>query len=242
METGERMKTIGLLGGMSWESTAEYYRILNQETARRLGGLASAPVLLHSVNFSEIHSLLGMEEWEAIAAHLGWLGRGLRLAGADFLLICTNTMHRVAEEVEMAAELPVLHIGDATLQEVTRQGLDCVGLLGTRPTMEQEFLRDRMQKQGVEVVIPEETDRELVHRVIFEELCRGVVREESRAAFARIVQGLGRAGARGVVLGCTEIPMLLRPEDVDLPLVDTTRAHALAALDRAGVAAANAGA
>jgi aspartate racemase len=227
------MKTIGMLGGMSWESTQEYYRILNEETARRLGGLASASLLIHSVNFAEMHSLLEMEEWEAIAAHLGWLGRGLRLAGADFLLICTNTMHRVAEEVACAADLPVLHIGDATGRAVKAAGLERVGLLGTQPTMELEFLRDRLADQGLEVLVPEQEDRELVHRVIFDELCRGVLRDESREAFLRIIRSLGQRGAQGVVLGCTEIPLLVRQEDADLPLFDTTRLHALAALDLA---------
>jgi aspartate racemase len=174
-----------------------------------------------------------MEEWEAIAAHLGWLGRGLRLAGADFLLICTNTMHRVAEEVACAADLPVLHIGDATGRAVKAAGLERVGLLGTQPTMELEFLRDRLADQGLEVLVPEQEDRELVHRVIFDELCRGVLRDESREAFLRIIRSLGQRGAQGVVLGCTEIPLLVRQEDADLPLFDTTRLHALAALDLA---------
>lgn len=227
------MKTIGMLGGMSWESTLEYYRILNEETARRLGGLSSAPVLVHSVNFAELHSLLELEEWECIAAHLGWLGRGLRLAGADFLLICTNTMHRVAEEISLCADLPVLHIGDATGAAVRRAGLGRVGLLGTLPTMEQEFMRDRLAAQGLEVLVPEQQDRDLVHRIIFDELCRGELRDESRAQYLRIIEQLRSQGAEGVILGCTEIPLLVRQADVDLPLFDTTRLHALAAVDLA---------
>lgn len=227
------MKTIGMLGGMSWESTVEYYRILNQEMARRHGGLTSAAVVMHSVNFAELHSLLEMEEWEAIAAHLGWLGRGLRLAGADFLLICTNTMHRVAEEVAAASDLAVLHIGDATADAVKAAGAKRVGLLGTLPTMEQGFLRDRLLDHELDVLVPEQADRNLVHRVIFEELCRGDFRAESRVEFLRIMEQLAAAGAEGVILACTEIPLLVRPEDTNIPLFDTTRIHALAAVERA---------
>ncbi|MGE4293487.1 MAG: aspartate/glutamate racemase family protein [Desulfovibrio sp.] len=227
------MKTIGLLGGMSWKSTQEYYRILNEEAAKRLGGLSSALILLHSVNLAELHSLQELEEWEAIAAHLGWLGRGLRLAGADFLVVCANTMHRVAEEISLSAELPVLHIGDAAASAIKRAGLSRVGLLGTLPTMEQEFLRDRFMDQDLEVLVPESPDRELIHRVIFEELCRGELLDESRAEFVRIIKGLQHQGAQGVVLGCTEIPLLIRQEHVDLPLFDTLRIHALAAIERA---------
>lgn len=229
------MKIMGLLGGMSWESTAEYYRILNQETARRRGGLASAPLLLRSVDFQEAHNYLEQEEWATIAAHLGWLGRGLRLAGADFLVICTNTMHRVAEEIALAAELPLLHIGDATLEYVRGQGMDRVGLLGTIPTMEQPFLRERLAQGGVETLVPDEKDRAFLHHAIFQELCKGIFKESLRNEFVRISNELARNGAQSVIMGCTEIPLLLRPDDVDVPLVDTTRVHALAALDRAGI-------
>lgn len=227
------MKTIGLLGGMSWKSTQEYYRILNGETARRLGGLASAPILIHSVNFAELHSLQELEEWEAIAAHLGWLGRGLRLAGADFLLLGANTMHRVAEEIALSAELPLLHIGDATADAVKRAGLPRVGLLGTLATMEQEFLRDRLEGHGLDVLVPEKTDRLRVHQIIFDELCRGELREASRNEVRRIIRELARRGAQGVILGCTELPLLIHPEDVELTVFDTLRLHALAALDMA---------
>ncbi|MEF2144146.1 MAG: aspartate/glutamate racemase family protein [Desulfovibrionaceae bacterium] len=227
------MKTIGLLGGMSWESTAEYYRILNQEAARRCGGLSSARIVLHSVDFAEVEALLSAGEWGAIAAHLGWLGRGLRRAGADFLLICTNTMHKVADEISMAAELPVLHIGDATAEAVLRAGLRKVGLLGTRPTMEQDFMTGRLAAHGIEVLVPGAKDRDMVHKTIFEELCRGQFLEKTRANYLRVMQQMAEAGAEGIVLGCAEIPLLVRSEDAPLPLFDTTRIHALVAVEMA---------
>jgi len=221
------MKTIGLLGGMSWESTAFYYRILNEEVARRLGGHHSARLVLVSVDFEEIKQLQHAGRWDEAAAILGAAGRALKAAGADFIVLCTNTMHRVAPAIEQASGLPLLHIADPTGKAIRARGLSRIGLLGTAFTMEQDFYRARLREgHDIEVVVPDAEDRALVHRVIYEELCKGIVRAESRAAYLAAIDRLNAAGAQGIILGCTEICMLVGQDDVALPVFDTTRLHA----------------
>ena len=227
------MRTIGLLGGMSWESSAEYYRLLNEGVRERLGGLHSARVVLASLDFAEVEALQVAGDWEAAGRLLARHARGLEAAGADLVLLCTNTMHRVADEVEAALGIPLLHLADATAAAVRTAGLGRVGLLGTAFTMEQSFYTGRLADHGLEVLVPDAPGRELVHRVIYDELCRGVVREGSREAYRRVVDDLVERGAQGVVLGCTEIELLLRPEDVDVPTFPTTRLHVEAALEAA---------
>lgn len=229
------MRTIGLLGGMSWESTAEYYRLANETVRERLGGLHSARLVLHSVDFAEIAALQAAGQWDEAGQLLGQAAKGLEAAGAELVLICTNTMHLVAEQVQAAVSIPLLHIVDTTADAVRAAGLGRVGLLGTRFTMEQPFYRDRMARHGVELVVPEEADRAEVHRVIFDELCVGVVREESREAYRAAIGRLVEAGAQGIVLGCTEIELLVGPGDSPVPLFPTTRLHVEAALRAAGV-------
>lgn len=227
------MKTVGLLGGMSWESTILYYQILNQGVRERLGGLHSAKILMHSVDFAEIEQLQVAGCWQQAGEMLGEAARGLQGCGADLVLICTNLMHKVAPLVEERIDVPLLHIADAAGGECVAKGLKKVGLLGTRYTMEEGFYRERLQKKfGVEVVIPEVEQREFVHRVIFEELCRGQFTERSRANYLEIIDELGAQGAAGVILGCTEIPLLVKPEHTDLPLLNTTELHARYALEQ----------
>lgn len=221
------MKTIGLLGGMSWESSAVYYRIVNREVARRLGGLHSARCVLLSVDFAPIEELQRAGDWEEAGRRLGKEARRVQAAGAELLLLCTNTMHRVAEAVQAAVDVPLLHLADATGERVGAAGVGTVGLLGTRFTMEEEFYRGRLEERfGLRVLVPEEDDRELVHRVIYEELVQGRVLEGSRREYRRIVEELAGRGADGVILGCTEIPLLLAEGDGPVPLFDTTRIHA----------------
>lgn len=227
------MKTIGLIGGMSWESTAEYYRLLNELTRERLGGLHSAKCVLYSVDFAEIERLQVEGRWEEAGEVLAAAARSLEAAGADLLLICTNTMHKVADQVAAAAPVPLLHLADTTAAAVRAEGLKRVGLLGTAFTMEQDFYRGRLAGHGLEVLVPDADSRALVHRVIYEELCLGVIREESRAAYRAVIDGLVAAGAEGVVLGCTEIELLVRPEHSPVPVFATTRLHAEAAVDAA---------
>ncbi|WP_326650339.1 MULTISPECIES: aspartate/glutamate racemase family protein [unclassified Streptomyces] len=224
------MRTIGLIGGMSWESSAEYYRLLNELVRERLGGLHSAKCVLHSVDFAEVEELQVAGEWERAGEILAEAAQGLQAAGADLLLICTNTMHKVAGQVEAAVSVPLLHLADATADAVRAQGLSRVGLLGTAFTMEQDFYRDRLAGHGLEVLTPDTEGRALVHRVIYEELCRGVVRDESRAAYRDVIGQLVAAGAEGVVLGCTEIELLIGEKDSPVPVFPTTRLHAEAAV------------
>ncbi|MEU7135968.1 aspartate/glutamate racemase family protein [Streptomyces sp. NPDC046261] len=227
------MKTIGLIGGMSWESTAEYYRILNERTRERLGGLHSARCVLHSVDFAEIEQLQVQGRWAEAGDVLAGAARSLEAAGADLLLICTNTMHKVADSVEAAVSVPLLHLADATAAAVRAAGLRRVGLLGTAFTMEQDFYRGRLAAGGLDVRVPDAEGRALVHRVIYEELCLGVVREASRADYRRVVEELVAEGAEGVILGCTEIELLIGPEDSPVPVFPTARLHAEAAVDAA---------
>lgn len=222
--------TLGLLGGMSWESTLPYYRLINQTVRERLGGLHSARLLLYSVDFAEVERLQHAGDWDAAGALLGRAARALRDGGAQLLVICTNTMHKVADAVEQAAQLPLLHIADPTGEAIRAAGLGRIGLLGTRFTMEQDFYRQRLaERYGLEVLVPDEAGRERVHRIIYDELCVGAIREPSRQAYRDIIAGLRARGAQGVVLGCTEIGLLIGQDDVELPLFDTAGLHARAA-------------
>ena len=227
-------RLIGLIGGMSWSSSAEYYRLINQWIAERLGGLHSGRVVLYSVDFAEVAQAQHEGQWDEVAALLSEAGRSLKRAGADFLALCTNTMHKVADEIAAGSGLPLLHIADVTGAAIRRSGLRRVGLLGTRFTMEEAFYRGRLEERfGMEVLIPAEKDREVVHQVIYEELCRDRIEAASRRAYVEIIGRLVERGAEGIVLGCTEIPLLIRPTDVGVPLFDTTRLHAEAAVNMA---------
>jgi len=225
------MKRIGLLGGMSWESTALYYRLLNEGVAARLGGLHSADCVLVSVDFAAIAELQAAGRWDEAGRVLADEARRLEAAGAEVLLVCSNTMHRVAAQVEAAVDIPLLHIADTTAAAAEGAGLSRVALLATAYTMEQSFLRDRLTAHGLEVVVPDAAGRALVHRVIYEELCRGVVDDTSRRRVSGVIAGLVADGADGVILGCTEIELLIGPDDSPVPVLPTTRIHATAALD-----------
>ena len=225
------MKTIGLIGGMSWESTALYYRIINRAVAERLGGLHSARLLLLSVDFDDIVQGQRRADWDGLGAQLAECARQLQRGGADCVLIGTNTMHRVADAVAAAVPLPLLHIVDATADAIERAGCRRVALLGTRYTMEQPFYAERLARRGIDCVVPEADDRDTVHRIIFDELCQGKVAPTSRAALREIVRRQLERGAEGVVLGCTELPMAMGAGDVDTPVFDTTELHARAAVE-----------
>jgi aspartate racemase len=227
------MKTIGLLGGMSWESTATYYQLLNRGVARRLGGLHSAKIVLNSLEFQELESAMQRRDWDLIADRLRSGARSVAAGGADFLCICTNTMHKLASEVEQAAGIPLLHIADATAVAAEEQGFSRLGLLGTAFTMEQEFFKGRLASLGFDVLVPDEGERRDVHDIIFRELCKGEVCDVSRRKYVRIIERMEADGVQAVVLGCTEIGMLLPPGTTSLPLLDTTELHVRAALDMA---------
>jgi aspartate racemase len=228
------MKTIGLLGGMSWESSAQYYRLINEAVKRRLGGLHSARSLMLSVDFAEIEALQQTGGWTQAAQMLGTGARQLEEGGADFVVLCTNTMHRVADEVAAATSIPLLHIADPTAAAIAQTGLRRVGLLATRYTMEQDFYRGRLKRRhGLEVVIPDEPLRTTVHTIIYDELCLGDVREASRELYRDAIESLIDVGAEGVILGCTEITLLIGQEHSRVPLFDTTQLHAHAAVDAA---------
>ena len=228
------MKTIGLIGGMSWESTVPYYRQINETIKARLGGLHSAKIVLYSVDFHEIERLQHAGDWEAAGAVLAKAARSLEAAGADFLVLCTNTMHKVAPSIEAAVRIPLLHIADPTALELKRAGHLTVGLLGTRFTMEQAFYRDRLsERHGLRVIVPGPQDRETVHRIIYEELCLGVVTPESRSEYRRVIESLASQGAQAIILGCTEISLLVNQQDSAVPLFDTTAIHARAAAEMA---------
>lgn len=223
------MKTIGLIGGMSWESTLLYYQTLNREVSRRLGGLHSAKVLMHSLDFEEVVRGQKAGDWAALTRLLRAAAQGLSRAGADVLLICTNTMHKIAEDVVGEGMPPLLHIADVTGQAIREQGLKRVALLGTKYTMEQTFYRDHLARMGIECIVPPPAHRDEVHRIIFEELCLGDFQDRSRRALQDIVTHASTAGAEGVILGCTELPLILGAGDVGVPLFDTTSLHAQAA-------------
>jgi aspartate racemase len=228
------MKTIGMIGGMSWESSIEYYRLTNQAVRVRLGGVHSAKSVMVSVDFGEIEALQQSGRWDEATGLMVQAARQVERGGADFLIICTNTMHRMAEEVSRAISIPLLHIADATAEQVLARGFKRIGLLGTRFTMEEDFYRGRLEsKFGLEVLVPEQTGRDLVHRVIYEELVVGKIDPESKIAYQQVIQQLAERGAQGVILGCTEIGLLVKEADSPLPLFDTTAIHALAAVDYA---------
>ena len=227
------MKTIGLIGGMSWESTVPYYRQINEVVKDRLGGLHSAKLVLYSVDFHEIERLQHSGDWEAAGQVLAEAARSLERAGADFLVLCTNTMHKVAAPIEAAVAIPLLHIADATGAEIRRAGHSVVGLLGTRFTMEQAFYRDRLRDSyGLQVLVPGEDDRRVIHQVIYDELCLGVTNAASRAEYRRIMSDLVSQGAQAIILGCTEISLLVGPQDASVPLFDTTAIHAISAAEK----------
>ncbi|MZD03836.1 amino acid racemase [Streptomyces sp. SID5785] len=227
------MRTIGLLGGMSWESTAEYYRLLNELTRARLGGLHSARCVLYSVDFAEIEQLQVQGRWDEAGELLADAAAALERAGADLVLICTNTMHKVADRVADAVSVPLLHLADATADAVLAAGVTRVGLLGTAFTMEQDFYRARLAARGLDVIVPDAPERAIVHRVIYEELCLGIVRDASREAYREVIGSLVGRGAAGVVLGCTEIELLVGQQDSPVPVFPTTRLHAEAAVTAA---------
>lgn len=225
------MKTIGLIGGMSWESSSEYYRIINQEVKARLGGLHSSKCILYSVDFEEIETCQSNGDWEKSAVIILKAARSLEAAGADFVVICTNTMHKVADSIQAGINIPLLHIADITAQEVLSGGIRTIGLLGTRYTMEQDFYKARIEAKGIKVLVPGEADRTTVNSVIYNELCLGQIKDESRARFKAIIQALIEQGAEGIILGCTEIGLLVKSGDSSVPLFDTTMIHAKGAVD-----------
>ncbi|MEH6454993.1 MAG: aspartate/glutamate racemase family protein [Cocleimonas sp.] len=226
------MKTIGLLGGMSWESTESYYRLLNETVKERLGGLHSAKVVLHSVDFAEIEQLQHLGEWEKTAEILKKAAQGLEKAGADFILICTNTMHLVAPQIQAGINIPLLHIADATAEEIVKANIQKIGLLGTAFTMEEDFYKGQLQnKYHLDVITPNSNDRKIVHQIIYDELCLGNIQNNSRKEYLRIIDDLVKQGAEAIILGCTEIALLIEPQHTKVKLFDTTRIHALKAIE-----------
>jgi len=228
------MKTIGLLGGMSWESTVTYYQLINEGIKARLGGLHSAKLVMYSVDFHEIEVLQRQGDWNAAGALLAQAGRSLEVAGADFLVICTNTMHKVVPAIAAEITIPILHIADATAAAVQAQGIQTVGLLGTQFTMEQAFYKERLiERHGLNVVVPEAGDRATIHRIIYDELCLGQIEPTPRDAYLAIIQKLQQQGATGIIAGCTEITLLINQNDLTIPLFDTTALHAAVAVEYA---------
>jgi len=226
------MKTIGLLGGMSWESTVTYYQLINEGIKARLGGLHSAKIVLCSVDFHEIEELQRQGDWDAAGAMLAQAGRSLEATGADFLVICTNTMHKVVPAIAAEIAIPILHIAAATAAAIQAQGLKTIGLLGTQFTMEQAFYKERLTEQhGLQVLVPEASDRATIHRIIYDELCLGKIESSSRDAYLAIIQTLQQQGAEGIIAGCTEITLLINQTDLTIPLFDTTALHATAAVE-----------
>jgi aspartate racemase len=225
------MLTIGMLGGMSWESSAEYYRLANVLVRERVGGLHSAKIVLHSVDFAEIERMQVEGRWDDAGKALAEAAAHVQAGGADFLLICTNTMHKVFDQVQAAVDVPVIHLGDTTARAIKQAGLTTVGLLGTGFTMDQPFYRERLESHGLKVLLPSVEDRATVHRIIYDELCVGIVRDESRRAYQDVIARF--EGAQGVILGCTEIELLITQADVPLPVFPTTRLHVEAAVERA---------
>jgi aspartate racemase len=228
-----RQRVIGMLGGMSWESTAEYYRLANELVRDRLGGLHSARLVVASVDFAEIEALQVAGDWDRAGDILAVEAARLQAAGAELLLLCTNTMHKVAARVQAAVTIPLLHLADTTAAAVRAAGLTTVGLLATGFTMEQDFYRDRLAGHGLDVLVPDAEDRAAVHRIIYDELCRGVIREESRRTYRQVIDRLVAAGAQGIILGCTEIELLIGPADSPVPVFPTTRLHVEAAVTAA---------
>ncbi|MBL3645758.1 amino acid racemase [[Brevibacterium] frigoritolerans] len=227
------MKTIGLIGGMSWESSLEYYRIINEEVKAKLGGLHSAKCILYSVDFEEIERCQAEGDWESSGKLLGDAALSLEKAGAEMILICTNTMHKVIGYIEEKVSLPILHIADSTAKQIQKSKISTVGLLGTKYTMEQDFYKTRIETNGIKVLIPTDEDRKVINKVIYEELCLGEIQQSSRDYYKKVIKGLVDDGAEGIILGCTEIGLLVKPEDSEVPLFDTAVIHAIEAVNMA---------
>ncbi|MBV7271436.1 aspartate/glutamate racemase family protein [Clostridium sp. PL3] len=226
------MKKIGLIGGMSWESSLEYYRIINETAKLKLGGLHSAECIMYSVDFEEIEALQHQNKWKELTKIMVNTAESLKKAGADFIVICTNTMHKMASDIENEVGIKVLHIAEVTGEKIIKKEMKKVGLLGTKFTMEGDFYKKVLKdKFNIDVVIPDEADRDIVHQVIYEELCKGIINEASREKYKRIIEQLASKGAEGIVLGCTEIPLLIKQEDVNIPIFDTTTIHAVSAVE-----------
>ena len=225
------MKTIGLIGGMSWESSTEYYKIINSTINKRLGGLHSAKILMYSFDFAEIEELQHKNKWDEAINLMVDAAKRLEKANADFILICTNTMHKMAEDITKNINIPLLHIADVTAEEAKSKNIRKIGLLGTKFTMEQDFYKDRLKKHNIETLIPTDSQREVVHNIIYKELCLGEIRDSSRESIKDIIYSLSDNGAQGIVLGCTELPLLIKQDDSNIPLFDTTVIHAKAAVD-----------
>jgi aspartate racemase len=228
---GIKMKVIGLIGGMSWESSVEYYRIINEEVKRRLGGLHSAKCLLYSIDFDEIEQYQSKGDWERAGEVLGHAASSLEKGGVDFIVVCTNTMHKVVGAIQSRINVPLLHVADATASQIKEKGINSVGLLGTKYTMEQDFYKSRLESNGIKVIVPNDNEREIVNKVIYEELCLGKIHQGSRDYYKKVIQGLIEIGAEGIILGCTEIGLLVKPEDSEVPLFDTTYIHAFEAVN-----------
>ncbi|PGU79287.1 aspartate/glutamate racemase family protein [Bacillus cereus] len=224
------MKTIGLIGGMSWESTSEYYRIINEEIKERLGGLHSAKCLINSVDFEEIERCQSSGDWDGAGEILGNAAYSLQKGGADFIIICTNTMHKVVGKIKAKIDIPVLHIADATAKEIKRKDIQKVGLLGTKYTMEQDFYKSRIEENNIKVIVPLEKNRKEINKVIYTELCLGKIVSQSREYYKRVIEELVQKGAQGIILGCTEIGLLIKQENVSVPIFDTTHIHAIEAV------------
>ena len=226
------MKTIGLIGGMSWESTLEYYRIINETAKLRLGGLHSAKCLMYSVDFEEIEILQHENRWDELTNIMVDVAKNLKNAGADFIVICSNTMHKMAADIEEKAKIKVLHIAEATGKEIIKKDFKKIGLLGTNFTMEQDFYKKVIKDSfDIDVIIPNEEERRVIHKIIYDELCKGIINEESKSEYIKIINNLVLNGAEGIVLGCTEIPLLIKQEDVNIPIFDTTTIHSISAVE-----------
>ncbi|MFJ7666897.1 aspartate/glutamate racemase family protein [Lysinibacillus sp. NPDC097195] len=226
------MKTIGFIGGMSWESSALYYRLINEKVKQQLGGLHSAKCILFSVDFQEIEHYQANGQWQHAGQILGDAALSLQKAGADFIVICTNTMHKVIDLIEAKISIPVLHIADATATQIQQAGIETIALLGTKYTMEQDFYKKRIEHLGIDVIVPNEEERTAVNRIIYEELCLGKIEAASKERYLQVIENLVNAGAQGIILGCTEIGLLIKQEDVPIPVFDTTVIHALAAVEK----------
>ncbi|MGE7687383.1 aspartate/glutamate racemase family protein [Peribacillus simplex] len=227
------MKTIGLIGGMSWESSLAYYRLINEEVKTKLGGLHSAKCILYSVDFEEIERYQAEGDWESSGKLLGDVALSLEKAGAEMIVICTNTMHKVIGYIEEKVSLPILHIADSTAKQIQKSKISTVGLLGTKYTMEQDFYKTRIESNGIKVLIPNDQDRKVINKVIYEELCLGEIQQSSRDYYKKVIKGLVDDGAEGIILGCTEIGLLVKPEDSEVPLFDTAVIHAIEAVNMA---------
>ncbi|UED82210.1 aspartate/glutamate racemase family protein [Lysinibacillus sp. CD3-6] len=227
------MKTIGLIGGMSWESSAMYYRLLNEKVQQQLGGLHSAKCILYNVDFQEIEHYQANGQWQNAGEILGEAARSLEKAGADFIVICTNTMHKVIDIIETNITIPILHIADATAVQIQQASIQTIALLGTKYTMEQEFYKTRIEQAGINVIVPNEEERTVINRIIYEELCLGKIEPTSKETYLQVIANLVKSGAQGIILGCTEIGLLIQQEDVLVPVFDTTIIHALAAVEKA---------